>query len=106
MYYVLHSTCKSAYICTVKRKQKQLKLIKMKTAFYHPQAEIMEKVKRFLFYMQLTFICLVLPALFLIGIRGNDHHNNNSPATEQIYHIPQNGQALVDFRPILSDEQG
>ncbi len=72
---------------------------------YHPQAEIMEKVKRFLFFFQLTFVCLVLPALFLVGIKGNDHTNPNPPSTEQIYQVPQGGQALVDFRPILSDKQ-
>ncbi len=72
---------------------------------YHPQAEIMEKVKRFLFFFQLTFVCLVLPALFLVGIRGNDHSHSNPPAIEQNYQVPQGGQALVDFRPILSDKQ-
>lgn len=77
----------------------------MKTVMYHPQAEIMERVKRILFYAQLTFVCLVLPVLFLVGIHGNDHQQSNAPATEQIYQVPQNGQALVDFRPILSDEQ-
>lgn len=74
---------------------------------YHPQAEIIEKMKRFLFYFQLTFVCLVLPVLFMVGIRGNDPGNHsNPPATEQIYQVPQGSQALVDFRPILSDKQG
>lgn len=73
---------------------------------YHPQAEIMEKVKRFLFFFQLAFVCFILPALFIVGIRGNDHNAKpGAPASEQIYKIPQGGQALVDFRPILSDEQ-
>lgn len=78
----------------------------MKTTLYHPQAEIMEKVKRFLFFFQLAFVCLVLPVLFMVGVRGNDQSNHsNAPSTEQIYHTPRGGQALVDFRPILSDEQ-
>ncbi len=76
----------------------------MKTFKSNLAVEILEKVKRAAFYVQLTFVCLMLPALFLIGIKGNDHKNPQPSGYERMYSNQADANSIVNFSKILSDQ--
>lgn len=74
----------------------------MKTIFQNRKAEVIEATKRMLSNVELAFVCLALPALFLIGIKGNDHSNVKQPSEyEKMYQAPQYGKSVIDFQALV-----
>ena len=74
----------------------------MKTLLNYRKAEFTETLNRLLSNVELAFVCLALPALFLIGIKGNEHSNVKQPSGyEEMYQAPQYGQSVIDFQALV-----
>jgi|GEM_PF-3110763 len=66
------------------------------------KAELMETITRSLFNAQLFFICLVLPVVFVVGIKGNDTAKNRVEAQKSMQ--PTVDHQTVAFRNFLPDQ--
>ncbi|MBN9350596.1 MAG: hypothetical protein J0H55_07920 [Chitinophagaceae bacterium] len=76
----------------------------MKTFKANHSVEIVESIKRIAFQIQLTFVCLFIPVIFLLSIKGNEHKNQTESGYEKIYTGSVNANSTVNFRAILSDK--
>lgn len=65
----------------------------------HSQSvELQETIKRWIANMQMAIVCIALPVLFIIGIKGNDQRPSGQSAHyEKVSKSSQSGEAMIEY---------